>query len=234
MTASLPLPRLIMFDLDGTLIDTAPDLTVAVDQTLMHLGRSPVGEHCVRGWLGKGFESLLRRALSEGVQENPDQEDVSDLPVDESLYQQAAELFPDIYMQNLHCRSEAYPGVFDCLRTLQERNVPMVCVTNKNARFSEKLLHSIGMTDYFSVIVSGDSLPKKKPDPDPLLWVTQKTGVMPSEALMVGDSDNDVKAARAAGSPVVGVSYGYCRVGIHALQPDAIVDSLADLPSLLA
>ena len=226
MTVSLRAPRLVMFDLDGTLVDTAPDIAFALDQTLTQLGRAPAGEQCVRGWLGEGFESLLRRALSSDSSVNADQE------VEEDLYQKAVDLFPDIYMHNLHRRSDLYPGAHDCLQKLQDQRLLMACVTNKSERFSEKLLHSLGIADYFSVIVSGDTLLKRKPDPEPLHWTMRRLDVSPADALMVGDSDNDVKAARAAGAPVVGVSYGYCQGGMHALQPDVVVDSLCGLTDL--
>lgn len=216
-------PALVLFDLDGTLVDTAPDLAWSIDATLQQLGLPACGEDKVRNWIGSGIESVMRRALSNDFYGQ----------AEASLYEKALSIFMEIYFDNVCERSRIYPGVNEALTFLQAGNYKIGCVTNKGGRFTDRLLQSIGLYDVFGIIVSGDTLPVRKPDPRPLLHAAAHFSVNADAALMVGDSVTDINAARAAGFQVLCVPYGY-NMGrdIHDLKPDAVVASLAELAGL--
>ncbi len=217
-------PRMILIDLDGTLIDTVPDLAHAVDVMMARIGMPLRGEQRVRQWIGNGAERLVRRALIDDVDGEPD----------EALFRKAYPLFLETYEANVCAHSRPYPGVVEGLAALKTAGYPLGCVTNKPARFTEPLLDALGLTENFGIVISGDTLPKQKPDPAPLLHAARFFGVRPEDALMVGDSINDVRAARAAGFSVVCVPYGYNHGhDIRAAEPDAVIASLAELPGLI-
>ncbi len=217
-------PELIVIDLDGTLIDSVPDLAYSVDEMMKLLEKTPWGETKVRHWVGNGVERLVKRALTDDLQAEPDTE----------LYARAFPLFMEIYAANTSGRSQLYPGVASGLQTLQQAGYQLACVTNKAAAFTLPLLADKGIKDYFSVIVSGDTTAKKKPDPMPLLYAAEKCGIDPQRCLMVGDSMHDVAAARNASFAVVAVPYGYNHGNdIRDAKPDAVIDSLDELNSLL-
>lgn len=217
-------PRLVVFDLDGTLVDSVPDLARAVDGMMTRLGLPPRGEARVRDWVGNGAPRLVRRALVGELDGEPD----------EALYEQAYPIFLELYAENVSAGSHLYPGVLDGLEHLRAVGVPLACVTNKPARFTESLLRDLGVRDAFGLVVSGDTLPRKKPDPLPLLHAARHFDTAPADALFVGDSRNDVQAARAAGFPVICVSYGYNHgEDIRGAGPDAVIDSIAELADLL-
>jgi phosphoglycolate phosphatase len=216
---------MILIDVDGTLVDSVPDLAYCVDETMQRLGRPPHGEAAVRNWVGNGVERLVRRALIGQLDGEPDEAD----------YARAYPIFLDLYAENTSKRSVLYPGVRAGLDWLQAAGYPLGCVTNKAAQFTEPLLKDLGIHDRFGIVVSGDSLPKKKPDPLPLLHAAQYFGVAPEESLMVGDSVSDVRAARAAGFGIVCMTYGYNHgEDIRLANPDAVIDSMAELQGLLA
>jgi phosphoglycolate phosphatase len=193
------LPRLVMFDLDGTLIDSVPDLAAAVDCMLAQLGRPPVGIGKVRDWVGNGSKVLVRRALADQLEHSA----VADILAD-----QAHQLFLRAYA-DCHELSSIYPGVRECLDWLLAHGVAMALVTNKPTQFVAPLLAEKRLAEYFRWILGGDSLPVQKPHPAALQWVLDQAAVQPEQALFVGDSRNDVLAARSAGVPCVAVSYGY-------------------------
>lgn len=216
-------PELVVFDLDGTLVDSAPDLVYSINAMLRRLGFPAHPEEQVRAWIGRGAERLVKRALT-GDEGEPELR----------LFQQAFELFSAIYMENTSRRSRLYPGVRTGLDYLLETRRKLGCITNKRGRFTEPLLKSLGIYDAFALVVSGDSLPKKKPDPLPLLHAAHVLGVAPEDALMIGDSVTDVEAARAAGFRIVCVRYGYNNGdNIEEACPDGVVDSLAELPTYI-
>ena len=219
---ALVAPRLVMFDLDGTLVDTAPDLAYAVNGALDRLGLPQRDEAIIRKWVGNGAEALLRVALTGGIDGEPDH----------ALMQEGLRLFEEVYRTNLTRASRFFPGVEDCLAALYQQRIPMACITNKRAIFTEPLLRQMGIDGMFERVLSGDSLPQRKPDPAPLLHVAQALRVDPAESWMVGDSDNDVRAARAAGVPVICVDYGYTSVHVDTLGADRVVSNLQVLPSL--
>ncbi|WP_058555343.1 phosphoglycolate phosphatase [Thiohalocapsa sp. ML1] len=217
-------PEMVLIDLDGTLVDSVPDLTRSVDAMMAALDRPPRGEAAVRDWVGNGVERLVKRALIGALDGEPE-------PAD---YERAYPIFLALYAAHNGERSRLYPGVREGLDALAARGLKLGCVTNKAACFTEPLLAALGVADRFGVIISGDTLPEKKPSPLPLLHAAEHFGVAPAAALMVGDSISDVKAARAAGFPVVCVSYGYNHgQDIREAAPDAVIDALAELDGLL-
>jgi phosphoglycolate phosphatase len=216
---------MILCDLDGTLVDSVPDLAFCVDAMMERLGRAPRGEAAVRTWVGNGVERLVGRALTGQLDGEPDAAD----------YARAYPLFLELYAENTYTRSILYPGVREGLDFLRAAGYPLGCVTNKAAQFTEPLLTHLGIRDRFTLVVSGDSLPRKKPDPMPLLHAADHFGAVPAEALMIGDSVSDVKAARAAGFGIICMSYGYNHgEDIRASNPDAVIDSMIELKGLLA
>jgi len=215
---------MILIDLDGTLVDSVPDLTFCVDEMMQELGLPTRGEARVRTWVGNGVERLVRRALIDSIDGEPD----------DALFEKAYPIFLRLYAENTSARSRLYPGVREGLDYLRDAGYKLGCVTNKAEQFTLPLLDAVGIRDYFAIVISGDSLAEKKPHPLPLLHGAEFFGVEPSQALMVGDSMSDVKAARAAGFNVVCMSYGYNHgVDIRDANPDAVLDSMAELGTLL-
>jgi phosphoglycolate phosphatase len=217
-------PRMILIDVDGTLVDSVPALAFCVDAMMARLGRPARGKSEVRNWVGNGGERLVRRALTGTLDGEPDEAD----------YERAYPIFLELYRENTSERSHLYPGIREGLDYLKASGYPLGCVTNKAAQFTEPLLEDLGVRGYFEIVVSGDTLPRKKPDPMPLLHAAAHFGVEPADALMVGDSVSDVNAARAAGFAIVCMSYGYNHGrDIREAQPDAVLDSLIQIKGLL-
>ncbi|OQX30946.1 MAG: phosphoglycolate phosphatase [Candidatus Sedimenticola endophacoides] len=217
-------PKLILIDLDGTLVDSVPDLAFCVDRMMERLGRPAHGEARVRDWVGNGVERLTRRALIGQLDgEPPDQE-----------FAQAYPIFLELYDRHNGENSRLYPGVREGLDYLKGTGIHLGCVTNKAAQFTIPLLKALGIHDEFELIISGDTLPKKKPDPLPLLHAARHFDIAPAEALMLGDSVSDTKAARAAGFGIFCVSYGYNHGrDIREANPDHVIDSFVELRGLL-
>ena len=214
------LPRLVMFDLDGTLVDSVPDLAAAVDKALSGLGVPAVGVEQVRNWVGNGARVLVRRALAGGLEH---------AHVDDVQAEQALELFMQHYAEN-HTLTQVYQGVKPTLYWLREQQVELAIVTNKPERFVAPLLDEKGLGGYFRWIVGGDTLPQQKPDPAALRHVLRLARVEPAQALFVGDSRNDVRAAKAAGVPCVALSYGYNHGRpIAEEHPAQVLDCLSGL-----
>ena len=217
-------PEMILIDVDGTLVDSVPDLSYCVDTMMTQLGRAPHGEVRVRDWVGNGVERLVKRALVGALEGEPDAAD----------FERAYPLFLELYADNTSKRSILYPGIREGLDLLKGAGYRLGCVTNKAAQFTEPLLQDLGVFEDFSIVISGDTLPKKKPDPMPLLHGAEFFGCAPGNALMVGDSVSDVKAARAAGFQIVCMSYGYNHgVDIRDAHPDAVINSLVEVLPLL-
>jgi phosphoglycolate phosphatase len=214
------LPRLVMFDLDGTLVDSVPDLAAAIDNMLLLLGQPAAGVERVRDWVGNGARVLVRRALAGGLQHEH---------IDEARAEQALELFMQAYAE-AHTLTTVYPGVRKTLKWLREQKVEMAIVTNKPERFVAPLLDEKGLGGYFRWIVGGDTLAQQKPDPAALLHVLQLARIDRAQALFVGDSRNDVLAAKAAGVPCVALSYGYNHGRpIAEENPVRVLDDLREL-----
>lgn len=211
------LPKLVIFDLDGTLLDSVPDLASAVDRMLLQLGRPVAGIERVRDWVGNGSMVLVRRALAGSIEHA-------------SVDGQEAELAHQAFLQAYsggHALTRVYPGVMAFLDALEARGIAMAVATNKPERFVAPLLEEKGMCSYFRWLVGGDTLPVQKPDPAALHWIMQQADVGVADTLFVGDSRNDVLAGRAAGVKVLAVSYGYNHGRPVSLEnPDLLVDSL--------
>lgn len=217
-------PQMVLIDLDGTLVDSVPDLAYCTDAMMQQLGLPTRGEARVREWVGNGVERLVKRALINQLEGEPD----------EGLFKKALPIFMALYAQNTSKRSNLYPGVREGLDYLKGAGYKLGCVTNKAAAFTEPLLKDMGIYYYFLIVVSGDTVAKKKPDPMPLLHAATLLGVEPRHALMVGDSMSDVKAARAAGFQIVCLTYGYNHgIDIRESHPDAVIDSMVELQGLL-
>jgi phosphoglycolate phosphatase len=217
-------PKMILIDVDGTLVDSVPDLAYCVDEMMKALGREPHGEAKVRDWVGNGVERLTRRALIGQLDGEPSDED----------FAKGYPIFLELYKDNTSKRSCLYPGVREGLDYMKAQGYLLGCVTNKDAQFTIPLLKGLGIYDEFGIVVSGDTLPVKKPDPQPLLHAAAHFGVGAEDSLMLGDSKSDVTAARNAGFQIICMSYGYNHgEDIRNYNPDAVIDSMVELKALL-
>ena len=216
--------RAVLIDLDGTLLDTAPEIASAAADMLAELGLQPVPLPQVRDFIGQGIPSLVRRTLQASLGSAPDERRVGS----------AIESFFFNYEKRNGRTALTYPGVREGLEAMRAAGLRLACVTNKTAQFTVPLLQATGLAPYFAVVISGDSVARKKPAPDPLLSACGQLGVAPPEALMVGDSTNDARAARAAGCPVLLVPYGYSEgVDVQTIDCDGIFASLLHVAGLL-
>jgi phosphoglycolate phosphatase len=207
----------ILIDLDGTLLHTAPELAGAANHMLSDMGRPPVAQELLMSYIGNGISWLVKRALTGDMHAEPDS----------ALYEQALPIFERHYTAAL-LQSKPFDGVFEGLNAMRAAGFRLGCVTNKVARYTEPLLQGIGMADYFEIVLSGDTLPEKKPHPMPVLHAAQFFGVAPAQMLLIGDSLNDAVAARAAGSPVFCVPYGYNHgEPVDGLDIDAVIPTLS-------
>jgi len=219
----------IAIDLDGTLVDSVGDLSAAVNAMQESLGMPLSSELQVRNWVGNGIERLVHRALTNGMSENATVEQ----------FTSAMPVFEEFYQSNNGTHSTLYPGVEAGLDWLASTGAPLCIVTNKARRFTMPLLKSLNILHRFEHCVAGDDVSAKKPDPAALFEVARLCDVKTSNALLIGDSISDIKAARAAGFYSLAVSYGYNHGQSvtelrDELQPDAIVDSFEELPDALA
>ena len=220
---SAPPPGFVGFDLDGTLVDSVPDIAWCIDRTMPRFGIPPRGEALVRRWVGNGVERLVERALTGEF----------DAPADPELLREACAEFLDLYSRHGCDRSRIYPGVRDGLAALRAHGAALACITNKPRTPAVTLLAHLALLDSFELVLGGDSLPRRKPDPLPLLHACSELGVPIGHSIFAGDSINDVEAARAAGMRVVCVSYGYNHGrDISEAAPDAVIDSIDDLAAL--
>jgi phosphoglycolate phosphatase len=211
----------IAFDLDGTLLDTIHDLAAAVNALLAEVGHSPLPQDTIRDFVGKGMANLVRRVLAAATGTSPAA--IEDAEIADALARYQAH-----YAARLGRETRPFPGMIEGLERLAAMGFPMAVVTNKAARFVRPHLAQAGIERFFSVVLGGDDLPTRKPDAGPLLHVAQTLGVPPQRLLMVGDSGNDVLAARAAGCPVLVLPYGYSEgAPVESLEADGIVGSLA-------
>jgi phosphoglycolate phosphatase len=216
--------KMVMIDLDGTLIDTLPDLAAAAERMLDDLGRPGWDEQHYRAWIGNGVPRFVKRALTGEMLAEPDA----------ALFEQAHALFSRHYGEAVSDLSRPYPGVVAGLERLQAQGFALACITNKAEAFTLPLLKNLDLYKYFRLVLSGDSLPQQKPDPLPLAHACRHFGISPDHGVLVGDSSNDVAAARAAGMPVICVTYGYNHGhDIRDSRPDAVVDSLTEVPPYL-
>lgn len=218
--------RAVLLDLDGTLLDTAPDLLVAANDMLAELGRPAVDLAAIRAYVGRGLPNLVKRLLAGRL-------DAADEPAPPPAEALAA--FKRHYAKSNGRQTVLFPGVREGLEILRAKGLPLACITNKAEAFTGPLLAQTGLAGFFRVVVSGDTLPRAKPDPMPLIWVCGHFDLKPKDMLFIGDSVNDVKAARAAGCPVFVVPYGYNEGrGVQELDSDAIVGSILEAATLIS
>ena len=213
-------PKLIMIDVDGTLVDSVPDIAYCIDEMMQKLGLQKWGETKVRYWVGNGVPKLVERALTGELEGRPIKE----------VFDIAYPIFLDLYEDNSAERSYLYDGVREGLDYLKSQRYQLGCVTNKSEQFTHPLLKALGVFNDFKIIISGDTLAKRKPDPMPLLYCAERFNLKPEECLMLGDSVSDVKAARAAGFDIICMSYGYNHGNdIADENPDLVIDSMSQL-----
>lgn len=218
--------KVIIFDLDGTLIDSAPDLAVSVNFTLQSLQMQPYPEDTIRYWVGNGAQILIKRALLGDVDTTP--------KIDETLFNKALSIFLEHYKNNLAHKTKLYPNVMSTLQELKSRGYQLVIVTNKPYDFIQPILEGLEIKNLFELCLGGDSLEEKKPSPMPLLHVCEKLEVGSREVLMVGDSKNDILSAVNAKIESIGVTYGY-NYGepISSYNPTVVVNDFGAISALI-
>jgi len=217
--------RAAIIDLDGTMVHTAPDFHVAINRMRQDLDLQPLSIETITDFVGQGTENLMRRVL--GVDFEPQEIEVH--------FPQALESYQRHYVAINGNYSSVYPGVHKGLDALQRKGLRLACVTNKPIAFALPLLEKTGLRHYFELVYGGDSLPKKKPDPYPLLQVCADFALQPSCVVAIGDSSNDARAARAAGCRVLNVPYGYNHgESIQTVDSDGIVPTLLDAAHLIS
>jgi phosphoglycolate phosphatase len=216
----------LIFDLDGTLVDSVPDLATAVNLALQDLGRATFDEDTIRHWVGNGAKMLMERALSGDTQIDPN--------LSPTLNAQALDTFFTHYREHVCEQTKAYPDVSDGLAQLKQAGYTLAIVTNKPYEFVPKIIEVMGWQGLFEMVLGGDSLPVKKPDPSPLLMVCQTLNVSPSQSYMIGDSKNDILAGQNAGMDTLGLSYGYnYGQDIRDCHPTHAFDTFGELVQFL-
>jgi phosphoglycolate phosphatase len=228
---SLPDLRGVIVDLDGTMVDTLGDFEAALNRMLAELDLPPVSRPLVERTVGKGSEHLIRAVLEHQLA-LPQHNALGLLGAGrtDELMAQASRIYQRHYLEINGAFSDVYPGVLAALQQWQESGLQLACLTNKPLNFARPLLKAKGLDRFFTQVFGGDSFERKKPDPLPLHKTCEALGTLAAQTLMVGDSENDGLAARAAGCPVVLVSYGYNHGRpIREVDADGYVDSLAQL-----
>lgn len=209
-------PKLIICDLDGTLVDSASDIQHALNGSLNEMGLETVSEYEVRRWVGRGASRLVSCVLEAKHYRK-------------ELHDDLLAVFMRHYQAEVCLNSQLYEGVTEFIAACQQAHIPLACVSNKPYAPARDLLAALNILESFQLLIGGDTLPHKKPHPEPLLHCLRYFGVAAKDALVVGDSSNDIEAALAAHIPCVAVSYGYNHgEPIETSKPEWIVDSLAE------
>lgn len=212
--------QLVAFDLDGTLVDSVPDMAAAVNAAMRQMGLPEPGAARVRHWVGNGARVLMQRALVEAIGQSGSQ----------ARLDEAHAAFLDHYAREPFSRTRLYAGAHEALDGLRAAGLTLVLITNKPEAFIAPLLEHFGIDEHFALCLGGDSLAKRKPDPMPLLHAAETFGVSPSRCLMIGDSRHDVVAGKAAGFRTLAVPYGYNHgEPVRLSDPDGTLESLAQL-----
>jgi len=215
--------RAAAFDLDGTLIDTAPDLGAAANRMLETFGYKSLPEHRISALIGDGIDQFIGRALTESLGEAPPR----------AVRHAAAALFGRLYGERLFEDSRVYPGAPEALRALGYAGIALCCVTNKHSVFAIPLLEAAELHDFFAFTLCADRVEERKPNPALLLAACDRLGVKPGEMLYVGDSHTDIAAADAAGCRVLVVDYGYNQGGaLDAVRPDVMIGNLTEIVTM--
>ncbi len=214
----------LLFDLDGTLVESFPDIAYAVNLMRNQMGMGDAREKDIRNWVGNGSPKLIERALTGDLDGEPESE----------LLDRGLQMFLDYYAKNIWVNSEIYPGVVATLEQFLNDGFRMACVTNKPSRHTHALLSASGLSPYFTSVVAGDTLAQRKPDPAPLLCAAAELGLSTGQCIMVGDSVNDILAAQAATIPVLCLTYGYNQgLDLSSYHPNAMLDQFAEIGSLV-
>ncbi|TEW51753.1 phosphoglycolate phosphatase [Psychromonas algicola] len=214
--------KAILFDLDGTLIDSGPDLALAINHMLTSIGRDEVSSEIIHSWVGNGASILVQRGLSGQTEIDPN--------LDPELLEKALAIFLEFYAENLCVGTVTYPNVRSTLKILKAKGYRLAIITNKPFDFVQPILDGLDLNGLFESILGGDSLDKRKPDPLPLHYTCEKLGVTVDECVMVGDSKNDILAAHAANMQSIGLTYGYnYGEDINEHNPDISFDDFADM-----
>ena len=216
--------KAVLFDLDGTLLDTAPDLVAAANAMLVELALRELDAQKIKNFIGGGIANLVKRTLAASLESEPDSQ----------FFERALPIYERHYAKVMLNQTRPFAGVVEGLQAMRAQGLRLACVTNKAERFVRPLLGATGLLDFFELLVCGDNLPKKKPDPLPLRHASEHFGVEPREMLLIGDSPLDTQAARAAGCHIFCVPYGYSQGrDVRELDCDAIVATLRDAAKLL-
>jgi phosphoglycolate phosphatase len=213
----------VVFDLDGTLVETAPDLAAALNHTLAWAGYAAIEPERVRPMIGDGAAAMLRRGLA-----------AQQVELDDAALRPLLDTYMAYYIEHLADSSRPFPGLVDQLDALKTAGFRLGVCTNKAILFTDKLLAALDLTKYFDAVLGGDSLDVRKPDPEHLLATLRRMRCAPGRAVMLGDSNNDVQAARNAGVKMLLVSFGYTAIPVAELDRDALIDDFSGLPWALA
>ncbi len=217
--------KVLLFDLDGTLVDSVPDLAGALNKMLLTLGYETYSEDTIRSWVGNGALVLVKRALC-GTQ--------ADKSIDDDILQVALDVFLKSYKQNLCNKTTLYPNVKQTLYSLKQKGFLLTIVTNKPEEFIQPLLSSLGIAEMFEICVGADTLKRKKPDPLPLIHISKLLDLSVDECVMIGDSKNDILAAKACQMDSIGVNYGYnYDESILVYEPNYVIDDFSELLNIV-
>ena len=217
-------PQAILFDLDGTLVDSAPDIAHALASAFTDLGMQPRSDAKVRQWIGNGIDKLLHRAVTDSM----------DGVAEEKLFTQLKTIFFEKYKNNVGCHSAVFSGVKEVLETLSDKNILLGCVTNKDRVFTLSLLDKMNIKQYFKTIVGGDDVKNKKPAADALILAAKQLNVSIDQCLMIGDSKADVSAANNANIDIICVDYGYAQgVNLSELKIKALISNFQEIEGLM-
>ncbi|QEY24924.1 phosphoglycolate phosphatase [Neisseria animalis] len=223
MTPTLSHVQAVAFDLDGTLCDSVPDLAAAAEAMREHLGLEALPAKVVESYVGDGIGTLVHRVITND----------RDIPADQAVWEKGFIFFMQYYREHLSDFTRPYPETEAGLGLLKSLGIPLVVITNKTEILAVELLKQLGLADYFSLILGGDSLPEKKPSPLPLIHAAEVLGIDHANMLMVGDSKNDILAAKAAGCLSVGVTFGYGDMTLlsqdKATKPDWLIGKLPEI-----
>ena len=219
--------KAVIIDLDGTMVDTMGDFVVAINLMLRDLGYAAVDRAVVVLRVGKGSENLVKSVLNHAVAQSIRAQTA---PKNIANFEHALDLYQQHYRAINGQHAQIYPGVVDGLQALQQAGFKLACLTNKPVVFARELLKLKGLDGFFSQVFGGDSFAAKKPDALPVLKTCEALGTLPAQTLMVGDSSNDAQAARAAGCPVLLVTYGYNHgEPIRSVDADGYLESMAEI-----
>lgn len=214
--------NILLFDLDGTLVDSVPDLAFAVNKTLIELGFTPFSQDIIRGWVGNGANILIQRALSGDAKISAD--------LDNKLVTRALDIFYQRYQSHNCIETRLYSNVKETLEELKSRGYRLAIITNKPEQFIAPIIDGLALDGLFELIIGGDTLTTRKPDPSPLHYACQQLSVNVRQCVMIGDSKNDILAAKAANMQSIALTYGYnCGENLTNYQPELMIDNFIDL-----